>query len=896
MRVPASTYRLQLNADFPLSRVRGLIDYFQSLGIGALYLSPIFEARPHSPHGYDVTHPGRLNPELGDLTDLQQLSRVLHERGMGVVIDIVPNHMAASEDNPWWRDVLTHGPASLAAHFFDIDWDAAGSDARLLLPLLGSPLDEALAAGKLQLAYRAGGFLITYFARSFPVDPGTYAPLLEGIAGIDKALIEDANGIGPRRALSEADRERRRYAALALEQKLHEWASDEHNAQRLRQRVASFSVDELRDLLAAQPYTLEFWRTGMRRINYRRFFDVADLAAVRVEDPDVFATTHALILDLIRNGQIDGVRVDHVDGLRDPAGYLRELRAALGDSYVIVEKILAPKEDLPESWPVEGTTGYDFIGLLAGLYCDPDGLGRITELYERRTGLPPFADVLYDKKKLVIDLLFPAELSALAAELLSIAELAGVADGHDAVAACITEVTAALHVYRTYIDDDVGTYDRCVIKHAVNAARHRAPHIPDAVYALLRNVLLNEELPAEAGAARARFIAGWQQFTGPVMAKGNEDTAFYAYHSLIVLSEVGTLPGATTASASEFHDIMTRRAIRWPYTLSASSTHDTKYSEDVRARIQVLSELPDLWESALDRWSQLAEPYRQLINGGHCPDTNEEILIYQALLGVWPLAESEEVHVTERLAGFLTKATREAKQHSSWGQPNEQYERALVEFMRSLLRDAEFVADLRRIEESVAWFGALNSLSQLVVKLTAPGIPDLYQGNESWNFRLVDPDNRSAVDFATLRDRIGHLSEAVTPADAAELLREWQDGRIKLRVTRAGLVLRKNRPRLFTNGEYIPIAARGRFAGHAIAFGRRLGEEWALAVAGRYYSKLGPRPLANTWSDTMLELPPDAPRAWHNALTGEVTNGAALEAVLATLPFAILVSDDAMMR
>jgi (1->4)-alpha-D-glucan 1-alpha-D-glucosylmutase len=890
VRIPASTYRLQLNADFPLSRVRGLTDYFQKLGVGDLYLSPVFEARPLSPHGYDVTHPGRLNPEIGEAADLEQLSRALHERGMGIIIDIVPNHMAASEANPWWRDVLTHGPASLAAHFFDIDWHAVGPDARLVLPLLGRPLDEALAAHELQLEYRGGGFLITYFGRSFPVDPGTYAALLHGIPDIDDALIEAAHRIGTRRAGSVADHEQRRHAGLALEHALQEWASDELNAQRLQQRIANFSANQLRDLLVAQPYALEFWHDGMRHINYRRFFDVADLAAVRVEDPDVFSTTHSLILDWVRHGQVDGVRVDHVDGLRDPAGYLRQLRAAVGDAYVVVEKILAPKEDLPENWPVEGTTGYDFIGLLGGLYCDPDGLGRITESYERRTGLPPFGDVVYDKKKLVIDLLFPAELSSLTAGLLSVAELAGLTDDRDAMAACITEVAAALHVYRTYIVDEVGAYDRCVVKHAVNAARHRAPHIPDAVYALLRNVLLNEEMPAAAGPARARFIADWQQFTGPVMAKGSEDTALYVYYPLIALSEVGTLPGATTASASELHDIMTRRAYRWPYTLSASSTHDTKYSEDVRARIQVLSEQPDGWQSTLERWSRLAEPYRQLIAGRDCPDPNEEILIYQTLLGVWPLTATEETSLPERLARFLRKAAREAKQHSSWGQPNEPYEDGLVQFMRSLLRDAEFIADLRRLEETVGWFGALNSLSQLVVKLTAPGVPDFYQGNESWSFRLVDPDNRSAVDFDRLQESLATLADPVTSADAAELLREWQDGRIKLHVTRAGLRLRKNHARLFTNGEYIPIAARGRFAGNIIAFARRLGEEWALVVAGRYYSKLGPRPLANAWGDTALELPPDAPRAWHNALTGEVTNGAALEAVLATLPFAILIA------
>jgi (1->4)-alpha-D-glucan 1-alpha-D-glucosylmutase len=503
--------------------------------------------------------------------------------------------------------------------------------------------------------------------------------------------------------------------------------------------------------------------------------------------------------------------------------------------------------------------------------------------------LPPFADIVYEKKKLVIDALFAGELRSLAHAFEGLAALCGVPIAPDSIADCITEVSACLPVYRTYITAEIGSSDRCVIKSAITAARHRAPAVPDASYSFLRSALFGEDLPAGCEARRAEFIASWQQFTGPVMAKGLEDTAFYTYNRLIALSEVGAHPDAVVASAREFHEIMSGRAHTWPHTMNASSTHDTKRSEDVRARILVLSEMPEVWERAVDAWSRIGERYVTTWGDKAQPELNEQLMIFQTLLGVWPLHDSERASLAGRLHGFLEKAAREAKQHSSWLEPDESYEQALYEFTDRLIADPEFIAGFMPLQQDVAWYGALNSLSQLVVKLGAPGVPDIYQGNESWSYSLVDPDNRRPVDFEALSALLDELPTDINRAAAAEMLRSWRDGRIKMHVTHTGLKLRRALRETFTNGEYIGLPKRGRFARNVIPFARRLNDDWVVIAAGRFFSKLGPRPLGAAWGDTLLDLPADAPRAWRNLLTGEVTDGRSLEAVFATLPFAMLV-------
>ena len=884
MRVPTSTYRLQLNADFPLSRLRDLIDYFRALGVGDLYFSPIFQARPKSPHGYDVTNPAQFNREVCNEEEFEALSRTLRDTGIGLVLDIVPNHMAASEENPWWRDILEHGACSLASHFFDVEWDAPGCDSRVVLPILGRELKDAIEAGELKVEYRDGELVIDYMGRKLPVDPATYGRVLRKVRGIDETLPAGADIIRNRRAGTPDEKAQRRNAGLALKQQLFDWASSEERRAVLQETLANLARSDIADLIEAQPYQLEFWRSGTRRINYRRFFDITDLAGVRVEDPAVFLTTHSLILQLISTDQIDGVRVDHIDGLRNPGGYLQDLRRAIGDTYVVVEKILAPNEELREDWPIEGTTGYDFIGLLAGFFCEPDGLSRISEDYARRTGAPRFADIVYDKKKFVMDALFNGELRALTSELSRLAEVLDGRLDEATLRACIVEVTASLEVYRTYITDEVDNYDRSVIKAAVNSARHRAPSVPDEAYQLFKRVLFNEDVPPEAQRQRAEFIANWQQFTGPVMAKGLEDTAFYSYNRLIALSEVGAHPDAITASVSELHEKFAKRARRWPYTMNASSTHDTKRSEDVRARIEALTELPKRWTEALDRWTSMNAQHKR----SGAPDINEEIMIYQTLLGVWPLHESERASLPDRMHAFLQKSVREAKTNSSWIEPNEQYEKALFDFTDALLEDQAFLADFAALQERTAWLGALNSLAQLVLKIAAPGIPDIYQGNESWIYSLVDPDNRRPVDFERLQAQLQSLPDQIEPRTAPELLQNWRDGRIKMHITRTGLIARREKIQLFANGEYIPVSARGKFSRNIVAFARRWNDEWVLAVTGRFYSQVSPRPLGTAWGDTQLELPAEAPRGWRNILTGEKCDGRSVECMLKTLPVALL--------
>jgi (1->4)-alpha-D-glucan 1-alpha-D-glucosylmutase len=887
LKVPTATYRLQLNADFRLSHVRELISYFSALGVSHLYLSPIFQARPHSPHGYDITNPGQINREIGDEAEFMELSAALRAVDIGIILDIVPNHMAADADNPWWRDVLEHGPASLAARFFDIAWDPPAPAGRVVLPVLGQDLSDVIAANEIRVVERNGELSFQYFKRSFPLDPATYDLVLAPVPGA-QSLADEASAIGPRRAMDPDAKQQRRDDGLALKRRLREWlASDRHNLVMLTLRLQQLSPAELLALHEQQAYSLEFWRTGTKRLNYRRFFDVNDLAAVRVEDGDVFVTTHALTLELIRAGQIDGVRVDHVDGLRDPARYLQNLRAAIDDSYVVVEKILAPTEDLPDYWPIEGTTGYDFLGIVTGLFCNAEGLARLHEHYVRRASLPAYSDIVYENKKLVIHELFAAELRSLTTTLARAIDAMTLQFDHELIAACITEVTACMHVYRTYIDEEVDSYDRAVIKHAVNSARHRVPHLPEVLFSSMRNLLVGEDIPPDVEDLRTTFIADWQQFTGPVTAKGLEDTAFYAYNRLIAQCEVGAQPDAQLASATEFHAAVDRRARRWPYAMNASSTHDTKRSEDVRARIAVLSEMPDDWDAAFGRWSEAAEQYRSEVDGMRFPTVNDQFLIHQTLVGVWPLDGNIEA-LLPRLRTFLQKAAREAKTWTSWTDPNEAYENALYRYADQLLLDQSFVDDFARFHEPVAWFGALNSLSQLTLKLCAPGLPDFYRGNESWRFELVDPDNRRPVDFSPLRDVLASLPQQTGATEAETLLREWKDGRIKLYVTRAGLQLRRNQPQLFQNGDYVPIEVRGRLSDQVIAFARRQGDAWAVIVVGRFFSKLLPRPFGEVWRGTQLILPANAPVSWRNAFTNEVTDGSALETVFATLPFAVL--------
>ena len=888
MRRPRSTYRLQVNADFTLSRVRELIDYFAELGISDLYLSPLLQARPGSTHGYDVTDPARVNPEIGSAAELELLSADLRERDMGILLDIVPNHMAASEENPWWRDVLEHGPASQYAHYFDVDWTAGLPDqGRIVLPILGEELTACIDKGDVKLVLEDHQPAIAYMDRRLPIDPASYPVLirylLESNDDIAPALraeldrvAEDASRLPHR--LHSTPESGRLAQALMVKQNL---TSALERVQSERQLTLPLSPERMHELLRQQSYALTYWVRGSGKLNYRRFFDIADLAGVRIEDPSVFEAIHARSLPWLLNGTITGVRIDHIDGLLDPTRYLQQLRDGVRERsgsipYVVVEKILVGSEELPRRWATAGTTGYEFASLVNGLFVDPAGFPKLAKHFGELAGIRSFPGLVYNCKLEVMRLLFPAELESLTVLLCEIAELSA----EDAERG-LRELTACLPVYRTYFSaSDAGAANEQAVTRAIECAERRG--CPPELLQPLRRIILTPENEKER-----QFTLRWQQFTGPVMAKGLEDTALYRYTALVSVCDVGIDPLNAHTAVEEFHSCMQLRSACWPATLNATSTHDSKRGEDVRARINVLSELTDDWLGTVNRWLELNARYRKRIDGEPAPHPAEELLIYQTLLGAWPLGDVDDVFL-ERVQEFLRKALREAKERTSWREPNEAYEQVACDFVRSILSDPTMQSELRSFERRTSFYGALNSLSQLVLKLGAPGVPDFYQGTECWSLTLVDPDNRRPVDYD------GHMLLRGDAQLSVHDLSNWRDGRIKLHVTRTGLALRNEWAEVFGAGEYVPLEIRGERARNVIAFERRQGGRRAVFVAARFYSELcEPEqwPPADTWNNTSVVL---GNASWREQLTNRElsTSGQApVNVLFERLPFAILTAE-----
>jgi (1->4)-alpha-D-glucan 1-alpha-D-glucosylmutase len=901
-RVPASTYRLQLNADQGFDAVRGLVPYLEALGVGDLYLSPVLEARSGSSHGYDVTDPAGLNPELGTAGDFEALAREARGRGMGILLDIVPNHMAASPENPWWRDVLEHGAASAYAGFFDIAWLPAWTtlENRVLLPILGTPYGETLERGELRVGIDDEGLHVAYFETRLPLNPRTYAAVL----GRRNPRLSELGGalrqLPPRSTPDPGLARERRTRAAELKQRLLElYHGDagvrrtlDANIARVNGRVGEpGSFDLLDRILTDQAYWLAFWRTGAEEINYRRFFAITDLVGVQVHQPEVFDVTHREILRLVRAGHVTGLRIDHVDGLQDPGGYLNHLRGALSEdaasaaTYVVVEKILGEGEALPP-WPVEGTTGYDFATYLGGLFVHTRGFRALQRAYARLTrSRKPFHELVYEQKRAMLQNLFSGELRALERELVRLAKYDRHARDLPArhLGRALLEVTSSLPVYRTYVREPrLRDMDRRRIIAAVEEARRRSRGTNGAAFDFLRRLLLID-LPDDSGQARQEaflnFVQRWQQLTGPATAKGVEDTALYRYNPLVSLNEVGSEPAAAAVNLEEFHAANLERCSRMPATMNATSTHDTKRSEDVRARIHVLSEIPRVWLSRLGRWRHWNRPHRLRVDGRTVPDPSAEVLIYQTLLGAWPFREEVVPDFVERLVAYLVKAAREAKTHTDWLEVNEAYEDALTEFARRILDPGEgnpFLDDFRRFQRRIAFHGMLNGLSHQLLKLLSPGVPDIYQGTELWDLSLVDPDNRRPVDFqqraefrAALDDRLARDGAA---AVLEELLAGWEDGRIKLYLTQQALRLRQAHPALFRDGLYVPLEVAGRLRRNLCAFARRHEAGWAIAAAPIHTTRLarsGELPLGDVaWGTTAIELPDEAPATWTELLSG----------------------------
>jgi (1->4)-alpha-D-glucan 1-alpha-D-glucosylmutase len=923
LRVPVATYRLQFNRRFRFADAQALVSYLHQLGITDIYASPIFKARGGSSHGYDVTDPTSLNPELGSEEEFEAFVQELKRHGMGLLLDIVPNHMAASSENEWWVDVLENGPSSPYASYFDIDWHPEPAsefpDNTVILPILGNPYRSVLENRELIVGLDKEGLSVRYHTLRLPLDPKSYRILLthrlenlkqapgEGNAAFQElvGLIAAIERLPGRPASKAQEVKARRNDKESIKERLWSLYSTsprikgfiDENVNIFNGGVkddrGSYLLDQL---LTAQAYSLAFWRDGIRKINYRRFFDVSDLIGIRVEDPEVFEATHALTFRLVNEGKVTGLRVDHIDGLHDPLEYLRRLQSRLGVGkttgsapgfYVVVEKILAADEELPENWPVCGSTGYDFLNVLNGVFVDAQGLKALDTTYRRFTGARlDFRDVVYESKKRVMQELFAAELRTLGHHLSRLAqEHRDRGLGPEELAQAIVEVTACLPVYRTYVRRlEVPPQGRLQIEHAIDEVRRRNPSVSASALDFVRRVLLLDfpVSPRAHQRERARwFVMRWQQFTGSAMAKGLEDTALYLCSRLISLNEVGSGSEGFDPSAGveRFHQHNRRMLQRRPYTLNATSTHDTKRSEDVRARLNVLSELSRAWARSLSRWSRMNREKKELVNGQPVPDPNEEVLLYQSLSGAWPLEPEGVPAFRDRLKAYMIKAAREAKVHTSWLHPNEAYEKALAGFVDACLDTSsanQFLDDFLRFQRGAAYRGALNSLAQIVLKITSPGVPDFYQGAELWDLSLVDPDNRRPVDFSKRAQLLNELRRLETD-DPVQLVREllatWTDGRIKMYLISKALDFRKAHADLFETGDYLPLSASGKRAEHVAAFARRSRDEWALVAVPRLVASLcasGQTPAGRrVWRNTAITLPAKAPRRWVNVFTEE---------------------------
>ena len=934
-RIPSSTYRLQFNRQFTFADARQIVPYLDALGISDCYASPYFQARAESLHGYDITDHNKLNAAIGSREEYDAWIGDLHSHGMGQIVDFVPNHMGIGEPlNHWWMDVLENGPSSPHAPFFDIDWKPLKADLedKILLPILGDQYGRVLERGELQVRFEAGAFYLRYYEHEFPIAPGTYRHILEiALEKLAPSKSEDfyaefqsiitALEYLPRRTETDPERiaERAREKEIIkrrLERRCQEAAQvQDAVAQAVKQINGTpgdpRSFDALDSLLNDQSYRLAFWRVAAEEINYRRFFDVNDLAAIRMELPEVFDATHRLLLELIGKGAVTGVRIDHPDGLYLPKEYFEKLQrraaASLGiglpqDSraiYLVVEKILSGDETLRTDWPVHGTTGYEFAKLVSNVLVDASAEQAITKAFQRFIGHSmPFGHLVYAKKRLVMRLSLANDVNVLGDMLDRLSEQNRWFRDFtlEALARAVRETIACFPVYRTYVTpgQPVSEEDRAIIERAVATAKRRNPALEESVFNFLRDVLLlrfPENLDEEARKAHEHFVLKFQQSTGPIMAKGLEDTAFYIYNRLTALNEVGGEPQHFGSSVDDFHACNAEPQPNWPATLLATSTHDTKRSEDVRARILAISEVPQLWRSSLQRWRTINRRWKRDVDESFAPDPNEEYLFYQTLLGSWPLGATEaSPEYIERIQAYMAKALKEAKMNTSWIQPNEQWDSAMSDFVAKVLDPSpknKFVPTFLPVAEEIARLGAINALSQVAIKLTVPGVPDIYQGSEIWNFSLVDPDNRRPVDYAQRREMLASL-ERVAPE---ELLAQWTDGRIKLLLTQRLLRFRREHAELFKRGSYLPLAVAGEFAECCIAFAREHEGKWIAVMVPRLSWRVGFPPIGEKWRDTAVELPDSfltegATELFTGRELREENGGVKLSEALALLPFA----------
>jgi (1->4)-alpha-D-glucan 1-alpha-D-glucosylmutase len=888
-KVPVSTYRLQLHKNFTFKDASAIAQYLYDLGVSHVYSSPYLQAAPDSMHGYDVVDHQRVNEELGGAVAHERFSKTLGENGLGQVLDIVPNHMAIGSQNRFWWDVLENGASSRYASFFDIDWHPQEERLRdkVLVPILSDQYGRVLESGGIKVLRSGSQFLVEAASQTLPIAPTSLPAILAKAAVYAQSdtLSFLAASFGRLPAPSYEDRHTvlsRHRDKVVITTLLDRLCKDDHGACEAIDRAIdelNADHDSLDDLLNRQNYRLSYWKTADQQLGYRRFFDVNTLIGLRMERPHVFDETHALILDWLKRGVLDGIRVDHPDGLRDPMGYFKRLRKAAPDAWIIGEKILAAGEFLREEWPIDGTSGYDFLNVALGLLVRPQGMAELRTVYGEFTGQPvDFPPIAHDKKIAVTMEALGSDVNRLANIFVDICE--NHRDQRDFtrsdIRRAIRELAGCFAIYRTYVvpqegsrPNEITAEDRRFIGKAVQCAKDNRTDMDPGLFDFMEQVLTLET----NGRLESEFVLRFQQFTSPVMAKGVEDTAFYCFNRLTAMCEVGGDPERDGLSLDDFHTYQKIMQQTHPATITTLSTHDTKRADDVRARLAVLSEMPHEFADAIVRWTALNERHKT----NAMPDRNSEYFLYQTLIGAWPI-DPERAHT------YMQKAMREAKQQTSWVANNKPFEDAMNGFIDAILADKDFLKELENLVARVLLPGRVNSLTQTLLKYTAPGVPDLYQGAELWDLSLVDPDNRRPVDYELRRRLLGELHDL----NAGQILTRMDEGMPKLHVVHTCLKLRREHPEWFgAEAAYTPLAAEGEKSCHVVAY---LRGDRVLTLAPRH-----PLTTAGAWEDTSIEIPPGA---WRNRLTGEsieAARGAArtmVAAILREFPVAVLTRED----
>lgn len=932
MQLPIATYRIQFHAGFDFQAAQSIVSYLAELGISDLYASPIFTARIGSTHGYDVVNPKEINPELGGQAEFEKLVQSLQQHQLGWLQDIVPNHMAFDSQNYMLADVMENGPDSRYRDFFDIDWNHpyGGIKGRLLAPFLGKFYGDCLESGELQIKYAQLGFSINYYSLSFPLRIESYSHVLmydlgrlrEKLGRNNPNFVKLLGVLYMLKYIPSSEEGRERYdQILFIKRILWELWNDcpevkqfiEENIETLNGEPGNpESYNLLDNLLSEQFFRLSYWKVGNEELNYRRFFTVNELISLRVEDQEVFDAVHGFVLGLVKAGKLTGLRVDHIDGLYDPVQYIERLREHVPDTYLIVEKILEPGEELPLNWSIQGTTGYDFMSRVNGIFCQQSNQHDFSDVYYRFIGnSSPCEKLIDENKRLIIGKHLAGDIDNLAHLLKQLSDRYRYASDFTmyGLKRALVEILTVFPVYRTYVSDKGSrNADQERLQQVIEEAKENIPNFINELFFIEKFLSLefDDRLSEEDKEQWLHFIMRLQQFTGPLMAKGVEDTVMYVYNRLLSLNEVGSSPAEFGISIDEFHTFNQMRATQWPHTMSATATHDTKRGEDVRARLNVLSELPSEWDNHLRNWHGINAPLKETVDGVDLPDPNAEYLLYQTLLGAFPFDAEDLPAFVDRVKEYIIKASREAKVYTSWQRPDADYEQAFVHFVERVLKDSEdnlFLQEFRPFQRKIQHYGILNSLSQTLLKIASPGLPDFYQGSELWDLSLVDPDNRRPIDY---EKRWGYLTEIKSrfekePPDLiAELLNSPQDGRIKLFLIYQALKARRAYSDLFQRGSYQKLTVVGSLKPHIVAFTREVGDTQAIVVAPRFLTSLikeGEYPLGEqVWHETRILQDANSSALWQNAITGQQIQGDEtlwLKDILSQFPVALLIGNTA---